>query len=504
MTPSQDLHQLIHTLNPSEKRYFRLLAARNAEDVSYIKLFDLILEMPAYDEGQLIAKLDDEKFTRRLSAHKHYLYQYILRTMRNYDTKKRSWLRIRGLIGDGIYLYEKTLFVQSGKRFRQARKQAEKSGDLMALLEIQDWERKVIKRLHNKDRQEQLEARHREKDKLLDQIGNLYEYYDAYDRIFMLSQEVHYSERGERDKRLLEAAEMTALLQNEAAPSSFRARHFFLQTQAIMNQLEGDTEAAEACYTELVEHWEAHPAQIQEAPMRYGTLLANLASYCQVNRHYGKVERLLASIRKLNPDTENARFRLREAGYFHELMLYINTGAFDTAMRLEGRLRTWMKQNQDRINLSRLQAYRYNFSVLGFLTGQWTRSLTWLQVILEEPNQAIRRDIREVALLLRLISQFESGDDSRLEPMLQSTRRLLKHSHKEKSMAFHFLDRFEQLLRAPAGSGREAQWNSFHQAFLEYAIPESGVLGGLEISLWLESKSTAQPIRVLSRSRLAS
>ena len=51
---------------------------------NHIKLFDAINKMEEYDEDILKRKLKKETFVKHLSAEKRYLYQAILKSIRNF------------------------------------------------------------------------------------------------------------------------------------------------------------------------------------------------------------------------------------------------------------------------------------------------------------------------------------------------------------------------------------------------------------------------------------
>ena len=55
MTPKSDLHQLIHALTKSEKRFFQLYAKRHVigEENNYAKLYKLIEVQKEYDEEKI-------------------------------------------------------------------------------------------------------------------------------------------------------------------------------------------------------------------------------------------------------------------------------------------------------------------------------------------------------------------------------------------------------------------------------------------------------------------
>ena len=60
---SEQLFSLVQALNKSEKRYFRAFAQRHVigEQNLYERLFDVLLEMSAYDDAQLKRAFAGEK-----------------------------------------------------------------------------------------------------------------------------------------------------------------------------------------------------------------------------------------------------------------------------------------------------------------------------------------------------------------------------------------------------------------------------------------------------------
>ena len=80
---SDILFQLIHSLEKSEKRHFKLYIRRNSakEDLKIVQLFDALDKMQEYDEKLLLKKLAGiEK--PQLSNLKTHLYRQLLASLR--------------------------------------------------------------------------------------------------------------------------------------------------------------------------------------------------------------------------------------------------------------------------------------------------------------------------------------------------------------------------------------------------------------------------------------
>ncbi|MFN5634359.1 MAG: hypothetical protein ACK49D_06780, partial [Flavobacteriia bacterium] len=79
------LHALIHSLTPTEKRFFkRFVKSRKAQENDYLNLFNEMNSMRYYDKGVLMEKIADYNVREHLEVKKHYLFQLILDSQRQY------------------------------------------------------------------------------------------------------------------------------------------------------------------------------------------------------------------------------------------------------------------------------------------------------------------------------------------------------------------------------------------------------------------------------------
>ena len=82
------LHQLIHTLSKTEKRYIKRMASLHVrgDENNYIKLFDLLNDQDEYNESVLqnALQLDRNQF----AVTKNYLYNVILDSLESYYANK--------------------------------------------------------------------------------------------------------------------------------------------------------------------------------------------------------------------------------------------------------------------------------------------------------------------------------------------------------------------------------------------------------------------------------
>ena len=122
---SDTLFQLIHSLEKSEKRHFKLYIKRSStkEDLKIVQLFDALDKLNDYDEKALLKKLPGiEK--PQLSNLKTHLYKQILASLRLLKSADSIDLQLNEMFDYAHILYKKGLFQQSLRLIDRAKDMA--------------------------------------------------------------------------------------------------------------------------------------------------------------------------------------------------------------------------------------------------------------------------------------------------------------------------------------------------------------------------------------------
>lgn len=98
MTSRNDIHELIHALSKTERRYVKLHAGFQQGDKSYMRLFDAIAAQPTYNEAALKQALLHEPCMRNFSMAKQYLYEHIIDALKNYGAYKDAESELTDMI----------------------------------------------------------------------------------------------------------------------------------------------------------------------------------------------------------------------------------------------------------------------------------------------------------------------------------------------------------------------------------------------------------------------
>ena len=111
---SDTLFQLVHSLEKSEKRHFKLYIKRSSakEDLKIIRLFDALDKLNEYDEKLLFKALKDVTKTQ-LANLKTHLYKQLLASLRLLRTNDNIDLKLSEQLDNARLLYNKGLKIQS-------------------------------------------------------------------------------------------------------------------------------------------------------------------------------------------------------------------------------------------------------------------------------------------------------------------------------------------------------------------------------------------------------
>jgi hypothetical protein len=146
MSPQSDLFDLIKSLSPSEKRYFKVYAAATGgkETAGYMKLFNFLEKMPVYDEAAIKKKFKHERFIRQLSVLKNYLHDIILRNLLHSSREYRPVADLQIQLCAVQLLYEKGLHKNCLKLIKKLKDTAWQLEEFGTLDKLYDWEGRIL------------------------------------------------------------------------------------------------------------------------------------------------------------------------------------------------------------------------------------------------------------------------------------------------------------------------------------------------------------------------
>jgi hypothetical protein len=496
MKHQNDLFDLIQSMSKSEKRYFSLDAKKSGRNSSrYLDLFKAINQMEAYEEGRL-----RRKFGNSLPTDKHYLYNAILKSMRDYNSSKSRAARIKEMLLDAKYLYKRGLYHQSEERLEQAKALARDLDDQLALLEISREQLNYVWTMKQGDYGSKIEDLLADKDEYIHHINEELRYLSLAYKIQVAKEQPQAADRK------ASSAAFADQLQAESAPlpSTAHAQRRFLQSHALLNDLIGDVEQANTYYAKMVEWWDEYPHIKDEEYNRYLADAFNLlhASYSQ--KKYDQFEQLLTKIQQEEAGSYHDQVLVFKQLTNYQLLYHINLGIEEGHERLLERVEEGMSTYK--LNPVSQLIIAFNVTVLLLILEQHQECRTWADKVLQHYNRKVESEqFRLATLLIRLMSTYSMDDIDDFDSGLRALQRSLRQQ-KAKTPT-HFFKTCAKYLRKlydqPSGE-RKSTMKEFSDLLEQYKIaPPERIPLGLDdlMSNWLESRIKKQSLRVVLRTK---
>ena len=272
---SDDLFQLIISMSMNEKRYFKMFALQyyKGEENIPIKLYQAIIKQKKYNKSEIIKQFNNQLTPEKLSKAKNYLYNLILKSLRNYhsDSNPSVNMLLKNILINVEILYEKALFKQCIKLLKKAKKTAYQFDKDSHLLEIYKWEKKVF---YSGVSMIKLGETLNEEALVLIKRNNIHEYDKLLEKFIKLTS----GDGLVRSKNELEKMHNLIkhpLLNNEKHAYSFDAKLRFYNIYSLYFQAKG--ELLNSC--KICKKWinllESNTERINESPFKYITALDN-------------------------------------------------------------------------------------------------------------------------------------------------------------------------------------------------------------------------------------
>lgn len=489
MGATDELHQLIHCLSKTEKRYFRLYSEIHGGDKKYQHLFDLLDGMDAVDEEKLISGIAVHIAEKDLHVARNYLLNLILRSMRSYREGKSVESKLHNLIEDIHFFDEKGLGKSRDKFLRKAIKLSQSEERASYRIELlSNLNTHSINQLNSKlleHQQELIGQMSLAADTLRQEIRMR----EIYSEVFILRRSIPSSDKAELKKRVQES---TAEVHKLDEKVGFLSRKAELQAMSILmneqNILGNPVKGLEYNKRGL-DIWEANQELTHIERQNYLAALSNYIGGCFHKKDWEEMKTAIEKYRKVPINEANLFDRCHrfEVILFYEQLYYMNIGELEQALALGPEIAQGMETFESYLQPSRFFAFCYNLAILHFAADDYEGADDWLLRIDLHKRGEHRMDIQRFARLFRLVVQYELGNR---EYVISQHSAVYKWLHAKAE-----LNPFERILlkgmQKMASAPNSAEVRTQQEEMLgqlEALGQDDRILGISEIELWLKSR----------------
>lgn len=503
MSKGDALHELIHSLELNEKRYFKLQSSLQKKNSNLSQLFDFLSNARGYDEDALRTHFKGEKFLEQLAVTQNHLYELILKSMRSYHLKRSVDFKLQAMMQDMQFLFEKGLTAQSEILLRRLRKAATKHDSFLILLQVVEWETRMVAEgfFMGKDEAD-LDALSDEYNELLGLLQNEREYIDLQFKVFNNYYKIGVERKNEDYKTNDQIINQFALKHYDKA-LTFRSQICFLNIHAQYNKINGRWEEAYRYRRQLLDLVsERFGASFEpEAVKRYFVAINNLMPICMKLGRYDEVAALLDEMDTIEERSLATHYsielgqRIRMQSRIGRLALYTRLGMGQEGFALADDIVA---------NLEEVEAYArryvvmhlyFNLAYFMFVMGRHSDAVRYANLILNDSGMRTIEDLHASTRLLSILLQYEMGRNELLEYLARSAKRYL--------VKLEGLYPFEGVLLAfmkRVSSGQIKDENAAFRKLREelvkvgYEPGDRNALSTLDLLAWVDSKLEVRPL----------
>ncbi len=497
MKVSQDLFELIKSLTPAEKRYFKLFAKRHVKgkENNYVLLFNAIDKQRVYDETKLLKKFQTKRLVRYFSSEKNYLYKLILKTMNAYQAEHNIKAQIRSQLESIHLLFDKRLIHQGFQQLKKTKKTALKYEAYLPLLEILDLEINFAYQFPKEKKQEIHEKNFKEKQDLLELLRHSDEYRQIYFQVMGFSHQQMTSIQSTQRAQLTKLLQ-SPILQKNLYPNSLKISHLYYSIHKIGNDLLGNSIEAYQNAQALLNSWEQKPQLQNENKQVYLITLQNYLVSCYLAQQWTVIKEIIVKIRSIPTRSINEAISVFEISYNAESVYLFEQKDFEGVHQLHEEVKAKLKQYRKHLKVNILLLWHFNFAQFDFFVrNQPEIALDHLQDYFSligdaKKTKRLRLDIHRKAYTLQLLVHLELNNTLLLTSLLRNAKRYFQLTFDAYPFEKRVFQLIKELIDLPPSSNQQTTQILFSKCLQDFQAmnQEKGIELFSYFMVWLESK----------------
>ena len=423
------LFQLVHSLEKSEKRHFKLYIKRSSakEDLKIIQLYDALDKMHEYDERLLLKKMPDITKTQ-LANLKNHLYKQLLASLRLLKSHDNVDLQLSEHLDNARLLYNKGLKIQSLRILEKAKELARTNQKFNTLVQILSLEKK-IETLHitrsTTEKTEALAHEALENSEHINRVTKLSNLALLLYRWYVL----HGHARNELDEADIKSFFKNYLPEDVNAINGFYEKLYLYQSYCWYAFIRQDFLMYYRYSQKWIDLYEEQPFMVAIETGHYIKGIHNLLNALFDLRNYQKFDIVLKQFEAFSQTpaaNEHDNFRTHTFIYINSAKInkHLMRGTFDEGLKLILEIEKKLAEYDLYVDRHRILVFNYKIASLYFGAGQHDKSIDYLQRIINGPIE-LRIDLQCYARLLHLMAHYELGNYDIIESLIKSVYRFM-------------------------------------------------------------------------------
>lgn len=420
------LWELIHSMTQNEKRYFSRFSKRYNEDKNqdYLNLFHVLEQATIYDETAIKSKLKNETFARNLSVGKVYLYEQILKCLRNYHSNNNPSIQLHDLLIDIELLVERNLIKQSEKRIKKAKKLAARFHYDELMLEILKNERTLIRSYQSQNLEKQIKANQSLTNYYLKQLNATFNVMELYDRIFFMIRN-----RGTLQDPLKEVGKVMTEFGSKTDPSKFAFQAKLIYHLIWTNYysiIANNVQEAKIHLKIILDNFDEDQELKTAYPLRYINVVTNYLNLYYLDQNFDPFPKYLESIKNITARNPFIQLKIFQNDFYLRFIHALGINNYPLAYSYIPEAEAGLKKFKDKIDKVYHLVFLQSFAIAGLFNEQYSESIDWANAVLLDKKHDLRPDVVVFCRLLIILNHYELENENLVESLATALSRYIK------------------------------------------------------------------------------
>jgi hypothetical protein len=512
MSKQEHLFDLIHSMNRTEKGYFKKMYAEKglARPNRYLELFDLIDRQKSYNEKPIADHFYKQKVFKQLSVAKNYLASMLKKSLRAYNSKNSVNIELNERMINVEILFNKGLYPAVGKEIRKVEQMIDEHEAFHRFPELATWKKYLLdKTVDQRQLGELRQAIHGkevemiEKARVFAEISNLnFQFLSVYLRVGTV--------RNKTELREYQTIMKNPILRDEAKLNSLGSWYYFHDVHSMFfdtirdfNNFHYHTD----CFVKLMEE---NPKHIQrDLPVYVSSCFNRLLSLVKL-KDDENYHRCLAEFQKIS-----RKWKADITPEYASGIKVYEVNANMWHMRAKGQFDQMEQLGEELEKHNDEVVYIYPFSVLyseiiylttyaAFANGNFRKAIRKLNVIISNSLREQREDVACYAMILNMMCHYELGNYEYMESSMRSTYRFLVKLEKIYAFEKTLISFFRKLLKQNNLTDLTEFMEGFRTKLMEIEndLYEQTAFEYLDLISWLTAKIEDRKFKDVFTSRL--
>lgn len=485
-------------MSKAEKRYFHLYAQMGGGKVGvpkYVRLFDLIDKQTEYD---------DEAVKNRgfNSTDKAFLNEKIQESLHILYLNKSSEAELKLQLSYIPRLVERQLWTELQKRLKKARQLAIEQGGFLALLDIIQWEKKIVISKGEKDIVVQLKALIKEEDEVRRQLNSELDYQNLRIEVDILRLKDVRLKKPE-NKVLFEQFAASPLLNSDTKVLPLKAQADYHRIKSIVHQYAGKSGQAYIHAQALISLFEDNEEFKYNNLFEYKRNLCLFSELCYLSGNYDEIPDMMDKIEAIPIKSEDSDTEVFKTVCLFGLLYALVKADREVGLKYVHKIETLWDKHAPNIGVRRQLSYFYNIMIFFSLFGEWKEADKWLEKILNFGRTNAKKDVQTAARIWKLVVGCELEPEE-LDNHIQRAFRYLTRNNQYGETEKHILETFRALHKSIEKKEKQQAWQRLHD-YLTIRLDEqersTHFIGMEELHLWCASKLQGLTIAELMKTQ---